>query len=210
MIGRIAPHNPKMEDAPLRPGRFWWIAILRGILSMLLGTAVLITEGNRAKIVDAIGVYWLLVGLLTIRWAITVRWRRGSQIGLLAGSVSVIAALFVLFREQLQDTVSANTLIDALGTAAVLTGVLRVLGAFEVERQTGRHWTFGGLALGSTEVVLGAVLFFVDQGDVHVITIALAAWGLVGGGLLLTEGTRLQQAWRADSLEEISEPRPSS
>ena len=50
-----------MDDAPIRPGRFWWIAIVRGIFSGLLGTAVLITEGNRAKIVDAVGVYWLLV-----------------------------------------------------------------------------------------------------------------------------------------------------
>ncbi len=123
-----------MDDTPIRPGRFWWIAIVRGILSVLLGTAVLITEGNRAMIVNAVGVYWLMVGLLTIRWAITVRWRRGTQIGLLAGSVSVIAALLVLFREQLQDTVSANTLIDVVGAAAVFTGVLRVLGAFEVER----------------------------------------------------------------------------
>jgi uncharacterized membrane protein HdeD (DUF308 family) len=199
-----------MDHTAIRPGRFWWIAIVRGIFSVLLGTAVLITEGNRAKIVDAVGVYWLLVGLLTIRWAITVRWRRGSQIGLLAGSVSVIAALLVLFREQLQDTVSANILIDVLGAAAFLTGVLRVLGAFELERRTGQHWTFGGLALGSTEVVLGVILFFADQGDVHVITIALATWGLVGGGLLLIEGARLHQAWRTDSLEEISEPRPGS
>jgi uncharacterized membrane protein HdeD (DUF308 family) len=152
--------------------------------------------------------HWLLVGLLTIRWVITIRWRRGSQIGLLAGSVSVIAALLVLFREQLQDTVSADTLIDVLGAAVLLTGGLRLLGAFEVERRTGRRWTFGGLALGSTEVVLGVILFFVDQGDVHVITIALAAWGLVGGGLLLIEGVRLHQAWRTDSLGQMFEPRP--
>ena len=199
-----------MDDARIRPGRFWWIAVARGILSMLLGTAVLITDGNRATIVNAVGVYWLSVGLLTIRWAITVRWRRGSQIGLLAGGISVIAALLVLFRAQLQDTVSANTLIHVVGAAALLTGVLRVLGAFEVERQTGRRWTFGGLALGSTEVILGVILFFADQGDVHAITIALAAWGLVGGALLLIEGARLHQAWRIEALEEFSEQRPNS
>jgi hypothetical protein len=73
-----------------------------------------------------------------------------------------------------------------------------------------RCWTFGGLALGSTELVLGVILLFADQGDVHVITTALAAWGLVGGGLLLIEGARLHQAWRIDSLERISVPRSSS
>jgi uncharacterized membrane protein HdeD (DUF308 family) len=66
-----------------------------------------------------------------------------SRIGIAAGSVSIIAALLVLFRQQLQEAVSANTLINVLGVAAVLTGSLRLLGAFEVERRTGRETPSG-------------------------------------------------------------------
>jgi uncharacterized membrane protein HdeD (DUF308 family) len=197
-----------MRDRPIRQGRFWWIAVVRGVFSLLLGTAVLITQGNRAMLANFIGVYWLLSGLLTLRWALTVRWLRGSRIGLAAGSVSVIAAVLVLLRQQLQHLISPNTLINVLGVAAILTGSLRLLGAFEIERRTGRRWTFGGLALGSVEVVLGLVLFIVREGNERGVSIVFAAWGLVGGSLLLIEGFRLRRLARLGSLAEVLEPRP--
>jgi uncharacterized membrane protein HdeD (DUF308 family) len=188
-----------MGDQPIRRGRFWWIAVVRGCFSLLLGASVLVTDVDRGKLANFIGVYWLLSGLLTIRWALTVRWVRGSRIGLAAGGVSVIAAVMVLLRQPLQHLISPNTLINVLAIAAVLTGSLRLLGAFEVERRTGRRWTFGGLALGSVEVALGVVLFFARAGNARVITFALAVWGLVGGSLLLIEGFRLRRLARSGS-----------
>jgi len=170
---------------------------------------VLFTQSNRATLVNFIGVYWLLSGFLTIQWSVTVRWRHGSRIGLAAGSSSVIAGALVLLRQQLQHLISPNELINVLGVAAVLTGSLRLLGAFEIERSTGRRWTFGGLALGSVEVILGLVLLFSREASERGLSIVFAVWGLVGGSLLLIEGFRLRrlahsptdvlmQAWSAD------------
>ena len=193
---RVPPskaQDPETDDHQIRQSRFWWISVVRGVFSLLLGTAVLFTQDNRAMLANFIGAYWLLSGLLTLRWAMTVRWLRGSRIGLAAGSLSVTAALLVLLREPLQDLIAPNTLINVLGAAAVLTGSLRLLGAFEIERRTGRRWTFGGLALGSVEVVLGLVLFFTNGENERVLSIVFAAWGLVGGCLLLIEGFRLRR-----------------
>ena len=156
-VNRLSPMRANREpDRQIRPGRFWWIPVVRGVFALLLGIAILVKPDDRAMIANFIGVYWLVSGLLTIRWALTVRWIRGSRIGLAAGGVSVIAAVLVLLRHPFQHLISPNTLINVLGVAAVLTGSLRLLGAFEIERRTGRRWTFGGLALGSVEVVLGA------------------------------------------------------
>ena len=182
-----------MSDRQIRQSHFWWISVIRGIFSLLLGTAVLVTQDNRAMLANFIGVYWLLSGLLTLRWAVRVRWLRGSRIGLAAGSLSVIAALLVLLRGQLQDLIAPNILINLLGAAAVLTGSLRLLGAFEIERRTGQRWTFGGLALGSVEVVLGLVLIATNGENQRVLSIVFAAWGLVGGCLLLIEGFLLRR-----------------
>jgi hypothetical protein len=52
---------------------------------------------------------------------------------------------------------------------------LRLLGAFEIERQTVRRWTFGGLALGSVEVVLGLVLIVTNGENERVLSIVFAA-----------------------------------
>ena len=168
---------------------------------MLLGIAILVKPDDRAMIANFIGVYWLLSGLLTIRWALTVRWIRGSRIGLAAGSVSVFAAVLVLLRHPFQHLISPDTLINVLGVAAVLTGSLRLLGAFEIERRTGKRWTFGGLALGSVEVVLGLVLFLSRGQNERALAIVFAAWGLVGGSLLLIEGFRLRRLARRGSRQ---------
>jgi hypothetical protein len=61
--------------------------------------------------------------------------------------VGLVAGLLVLGRHVLEPVVSARFLVDAFGISAVLTGTLRLLGAFEVERRTGRWWTLGGLRL---------------------------------------------------------------
>ena len=118
----LGSYNREMHDRPIRLGRFWWIPVVRGVFSLLLGTAVLVTQGNRAMLANFIGVYWLLSGFLTLRLALTVRWLRGSRIGLAAGSVSVTAAVLVLLRQQLQHLISANTLINVLGVAAFSRG----------------------------------------------------------------------------------------
>lgn len=189
-------------DRAIRQGRFWWVAVLRGAFGLLLGAAALVSQGDRTMLANFIGLYWLLGGLLTLRWALTVRWRRGSHLGLVAGTVGVIAASLVLLRRQLEHVVSPGTLLDVLGISAVLTGTLRLLGAFEVERRTGRRWTFGGLALGSVEVVLGLVLFFAREGNLQVVTIVAVVWGFVGGSLLLIEGFRLRRLLRPSDLGE--------
>ena len=163
-----------MDDRQIRVGRFWWIAALRGAFALLLGAAVLVSQGNRRMLANFIGVYWLLGAVLTIRWALTSGWDRGRRLGLVAGTVGVVAASLMLLRRPLEHVVSFDALVVLLGLAAVLTGSLRLLGAFEVERRTGRRWTFGGLALGSVEIVLGVLLFFARQGDLRLLTIVVA------------------------------------
>jgi uncharacterized membrane protein HdeD (DUF308 family) len=191
-------------DAPanhdqIRQGRFWWVTVIRGVFSILLGLALVLTQSNRAMLADFIGAYWLVSGLLTIRWAVTVRWRRGTRVGLVAGSASVIAATLVLVRDRLHELISPRALVDVLGVAAILTGSLRLLGAFEVQRRTGRRWTLGGIALGSVEIALGLVLFFVREENERGYALLFAAWGLIGGSLLLLEGLRLRRLSRSEA-----------
>jgi uncharacterized membrane protein HdeD (DUF308 family) len=158
---------------------------------------VLVSGNNRRMLANFIGIYWLLSAILTIRWALTVRWNRGSRLGLVAGIVGVVAASLMLLRRPLENVVSFGTLVVMLGIAAVLTGSLRLLGAFEVERRTGRRWTFGGLALGTVEVLLGVLLFFAREGNLRLITLVVAIWGFVGGSVLILEGLGLRRMARA-------------
>lgn len=174
--------------------RFWWIPAIRGGVAVMLGVLVTITGSHRAALVNFLGIYWLISAVVTIAWALRTRWKRGSRLGLAAGVVGLVAGMLVLLRHVLQPVASTQLLLDVLGVAVILTGALRLAGAFEVERRTGRWWTFGGLALGSVEIVLGVIVLFAGSGNPRLVTAAIGAWGLVGGTLLILEGLRIRRS----------------
>ncbi|HEX9354836.1 MAG TPA: DUF308 domain-containing protein [Streptosporangiaceae bacterium] len=171
--------------------------MIRGAIAVTLGVLVTVTGSHRAALVNFLGIYWLVSAVLTIAWAQRIRWKRGSRLGLLAGMIGIVAGLLVLLRHVLEPIVSVKLLLDALGVSATLTGTLRLAGAFEVERTTGRWWTFGGLALGSVEIVLGAIVLYAGSGNLRFITAAIAAWGLIGGTPLLLEGFKIRRSLHA-------------
>ena len=193
--GEAASFSEDGDGAP-PARRLWWIPAIRGAIAVALGVLAIATGSDRAALVNFLGIYWLLSAVLMLAWALRARWKPGSRLGLLAGMIGVLAGLLVLGRHLLEPVVSARFLVDALGVSAVLTGTLRLAGAFEVERRTGRWWTFGGLALGSVEIVLGAIVLIAGSGNLRLVTAAVGAWGLIGGTLLLLEGFKIRQSLR--------------
>ncbi len=191
--GAAAPLSVRGGGA--QPSRImWWIPAIRGAVAVLLGVLAIVTGSHRAALINFLGIYWLISAVVTVAWALRTRWKRGSRLGLMAGAIGIVAGLLVLFRHVLQPIVADRFLQDALGVLAILTGALRLVGAFEVERRTGQWWTFGGLALGSVEIVLGVIVLFAGSGNVRLVTATIGAWGLIGGALLLIEGFRVRRA----------------
>ena len=174
----------------------WWIPAIRGVIALTLGVLAVATGTHRSALLNFLGIYWLVSALLTITWALRIRWGRGSRLGLTAGIVGLVAAALVLLRGVLADAVPMSVLIDLFAVAAILTGILRLVGAFEVERRTGHWWTFGGLALGSVEILLGVIVLVAGSADPRLVTAAIGTWGLIGGSLLLIEGIRIRRAAR--------------
>jgi len=177
--------------------RFWWISLLRGCLALLLGIGALITGASQPMLVNYIGVYWLLGGILTTRWALGVRWRTGARLGLAAGVLGIGTGLVLLTRHTLDDVVNVEVLISIVALTTVATGCLRLLGAFEVEEHTGHRWTIGGVIPGSVEVCLGAMLFFARDAQASTVRLTIGVWGLVAGTLLLLQGVRMLHIRRA-------------
>ena len=104
----------------------------------------------------------------------------------------------MLLRDRLSGRVDADLLIGLLGIAAVLTGVLRVLGGFAAEERLGRRWTLGG-SCSALEIALGALLLLTSELDPGLLVPVVAAWGAISGILLLAQGWRLRRfarTWR--------------
>lgn len=191
---------PNPDHAPAL-ARLWWLSAVRGLVALTLALAVIVAGRGTARLLTFLGLYWMVGGLITLRFALAIRPRRGTRLAVVAGMAAVVGAVIVLLRDLLDGLVDEDLLVGLLGVFAVLTGLLRVLGGFAAERQFGRRWTIGGIVLGTLEIALGGVLLLSMEVNADGLVPVAAGWGLASGGLLLAEGFRLRRlarTWRAD------------
>jgi uncharacterized membrane protein HdeD (DUF308 family) len=145
----VMPGEPQLEATQLPAlARYWWLTAVRGLVALTLAVAVVVAGRGTDRLVTFLGLYWMAGGLITLRFALAVRPRRGARLGLIAGMVAVAGAVLVLLRGRLAGLVHSDLLVELVGVSAVLTGVLRVLGGFAAEKRLGRRWTIGGWCWG--------------------------------------------------------------
>ena len=192
-------HGTASMDGTRLPtiARYWWLTALRGLVALTLGVAVAVAGRSTARLVTFLALFWLTGGLLTLRFALAIRPRPGFRLGLAAAIAAVVGAALVLLRDRLSGRIDADLLVGLLGIAAVLTGLLRVLGGFAAEERLGRRWTLGAIVLGTLEVALGALLLLTSEVDPGRLASVVAAWGAVSGILLLAQGLRLRRVARS-------------
>ena len=165
--------------------RYWWLTALRGLVALLLALAIAVAGRSTARLVSFLALFWMTSGLLTLRFALAIRPRPGFRLGLAAAIAAVIGAGLVLLRDRLSGLVDPEVFVGLLGIAAVLTGLLQILGGFAAEERFGRRWSLGGIVLVTLELGLGALLLLTSGVDPDLLAPLVAAWGAVSGILLL-------------------------
>jgi uncharacterized membrane protein HdeD (DUF308 family) len=174
----------------------WWIVLVRAVVALVLGVAVLLSEKTRPALGNFIAVYWLLGSILTLRWFLEHRPRPGSRLALTAALVGIVAGALVLLRFLLRDAVSAEVVLALLGVVAVLTGVLRLSGAFHDDQVAAdRPRLPHRVALGVLELAMGAVLLLAHD-LTRLVAIVAGLWGLAGGTILLLDALALRRVHR--------------
>lgn len=175
--------------------RYWWLTALRGLVALTLCLAITVAGASTGRLVTFLALFWMTGGLITLRFALAIRPRPGFRLGLAAATAAVVGAVLVLLRERLSGVVDPDVFVGLLGISAVLTGLLRILGGFAAEERLGRRWTLGGIALGTLELGLGALLL-TSGVEPDLLVPIVAAWGAVSGTVLLAQGLRLRRLTR--------------
>jgi hypothetical protein len=101
-----------------------------GLVALLLALAIAVAGRSPARLVSFLALFWMTGGLLTLRFALAIRPRPGFRLGLAAAIAAVVGAGLVLLRDRLSGLVAPEVFVGLLGIAAVLTGLLRILGGF--------------------------------------------------------------------------------
>ena len=167
----------------------FWITMARAVLASLLGLALILQPDKaRPRLVTFMGMFWLVSGIMSLRWsAAGERAGRSAQI---AGAVGILAGGIVLARQLIRDYVPEATLIYLLGSVMFLTGITHMSGTLRTGSEDRRNWSWSHFALGLFESVLGAQLLISPLDVRRGVYWAATIWAFVGAFILLTEALR--------------------
>ena len=182
----------------------FWIPLIRGIFAISLGLALFFQpDKSRPMLVNFMGLYWLMSGILSIRWG--VRGHRPRRLSVLAGVVGVLAGIAALSRNVGLGLLSEVAILYLLGVVILLTGALHMAGGFRTGEDRARQWSWGSFMLGFFELVLGAMLLLQPLERGPAIYLAASVWAFLGGAMLIGDALRVRaQAMRAEQGDDAT------
>ena len=181
----------------------FWVTLLRGFMAITLGLALWIQPQKlRPFLITSMGMFWLVSGVMSIRWGLSGKRARGMP--LLAGIVGVLAGLAALSRRfDLLDTLVSDVLvITVLGTAILLTGLMHMLGGFRTGEEASREWSWTSFLMGLFEFIMGAMLILEPMRQGTLIYLGVSIWAMIGGVILIGDALRLRSRVRKTGLSE--------
>jgi uncharacterized membrane protein HdeD (DUF308 family) len=177
-----------------QPGKraAFWITLARSMLALALGLALILDPAKtRPILVNFMGVFWFVGGLMSLRWG--AAGERAQRTSIAVGIIGIIAGVLVLGRFLLIDVLGETPIALLLGGVVVLTGLVHVFEGIRTGpgRQRQRSWT--STILGAFEIVLGLVVL-VWRDDFGPIFYAVASiWAFLGSLVLLREALKKRE-----------------
>ena len=180
--------------------RTWWMYLVRGLLAIAFGVAMLIwPKSTMSALVLLIGAFVLADGILTVlagfsssayltRWGVLV----------LEGLVGIGIGWLALS----QPEMAMSVLGYLIGAWAVITGIFEIVAALELRRVIPGEWAT--LLLGVLSIVLGILLFVFPREAVVAIGWAIGVYAIVFGIVEIIFAFRLRGLGR--ELKEASGP----
>jgi uncharacterized membrane protein HdeD (DUF308 family) len=168
------------------------ITLVRGILAVSLGTILLFQpEKTRPMLANFMGMFWLVSGIISLRWGASGERARG--VAVLAGAIGVLTGIAILTRGLTVEWIRQDILLSILGVVILLTGLLHVFGGFQIG-ESHRRFTLTSALLGIFEIVLGIVLIVEPMGRSVFFYLIIGTWAFIGGITLITTALRLRRA----------------
>lgn len=164
---------------------------MRGSVALALGTAVIIDpEAARPFLANFIGVYWLVAGILSLRWGIVSE--QGRWLPRLVGIVGIVAGLIVVLRLLFEGFFTHATALSLLGVVALVNGLVHTTVGFRSGEAWKRKWSVESFLLGIVEITLGALLILQPPEVLPFLTYVVVAWAYAGGVILIGDALRMR------------------
>ncbi len=166
------------QEARSSLNRTWWIMLIDGIATLILGLLLLTNPAASAVALTVVLGIWLLIQGIMAFVHIFVENHRAWYWDLLWGIIGVIAGLVVLGNPLISTLVAGTTLVFMIAFGAILMGIIALIRGF----QGGGIWQ---IVLGIINLLIGVFLLFNPLGAVLALPWVLGFFALFGGIALL-------------------------
>jgi uncharacterized membrane protein HdeD (DUF308 family) len=165
------------------------ITLARSILALALGL-ILIFEPDKARpiLINFIGMFWFVAGLMNLRW--NAAGERARRTSIVVGIVGVVAGVMVLGRFLLSQIIGVELMVLLLSFIVILTGLVHMFEGFLTGSggQRQRSWT--STLLGVFELILGLAVLVSRDDPGPVFYTAITIWAFTAALVLLRQGLR--------------------
>jgi uncharacterized membrane protein HdeD (DUF308 family) len=162
---------------PALPRPPWWVVLLQGIASLVIGLLLLTETGMTIlSLVIFLGVYWLICGIFDLVSVFVDRRHWGWKI--FNGVIGIVAGIVIVRHPLWSAVLVPITLVWVLGFIGILIGVTHVIRAF-----TGGGW--GSAVLGLLSLLFGLILLAQPIESLAVLVLLISVWAVVGGAVAI-------------------------
>lgn len=187
-----------VEPRPARRSVAHWVTLARSILALTLGMALILhPDKTRPMVVNFIGMFWLMGGIMSLRWSVSGE--RARRLSVIIGVVGIVAGVLILGRFLLAQVVGEEAVVLVLGTIIVLTGLVHVFEGFRAGTDRHRQRSWASTLLGIFEIALGLVVLLWRDEFGQLFYALVTIWAFLAALILLREGLRQRARVRSRS-----------
>lgn len=162
------------------------IQLFRGGLAIVLGAILLFwPDKSETFLFNSMGLFWLSMGILTLRGDRELFSKVGKRTALVAGLVGIVTGLLVVTSQLTRQWLDEEVFFFLLGLVILATGLMHLLveiriGGITKNVRTGVHFL-----LSLFEVALGGLLLMSSTLEFHFVYWAATAWAFLYGTLTI-------------------------
>ena len=172
---------------------YWWALAIRGFVALLFGLMTFFIPGvTLAVLVLWFGAYALVDGIFSIiaAWRAPDTHARWGSL-LIEGIVGIVAGVLTF----IWPGVTLAALIFLVAAWAVVTGIFEIVAAVRLRRMIANEWAL--ILMGVISVIFGLVIFVAPIAGAVAIALAIGAYAVIFGALMLVLAFRMRSWLRA-------------
>ncbi|MGN6634549.1 MAG: HdeD family acid-resistance protein [Oryzihumus sp.] len=167
--------GPVLAQAARQVSLLWWVPLLTGLVSVLVGLLILVTDWAVKGLVVVVGLLFLIHGVALVFSPVYARQSRGEQV--MAGLVEVLAGVVLLA----WPAPTFLVLAEFAGIWLVLAGGFHLVTSV-ARRHALPAWGLSA-AVGAIEVLLGLWVMRRPDVTLGLVVVVLGLWAVIVGVL---------------------------